>query len=158
MTQKQGWRLHYWKRNASPPFCPVSKERSVANTSFLFFFFFGGTGIWTYVYHFSHTSSPFCSGYFGNGILGTICLSCPWTVSLLISASQLGRITGMSHRHPVPTHFYTEIFLLWWKIDFMGKNPLLWPKWSNRPIQESFFLSEIVFNSWLTATAPCFKR
>jgi hypothetical protein len=41
-----------------------------------FFFFFGGTGVLTKgfvfakqaLYCFSHTSSPFCSGYFGTGV------------------------------------------------------------------------------------------
>jgi hypothetical protein len=33
--------------------------------------FFGGTGISTQ--SLSDTSSPFCSGYFGDGLLGTIC-------------------------------------------------------------------------------------
>jgi hypothetical protein len=39
--------------------------------------FFGGTGVWTQgftltkqvLHHLSHTSSPFCSGYFGDGVL-----------------------------------------------------------------------------------------
>jgi hypothetical protein len=37
-------------------------------------FFFGGIGVWTQsftltkqVYHLSHASCPFCSGYFGDG-------------------------------------------------------------------------------------------
>jgi hypothetical protein len=29
------------------------------------------------LYHLSHTSSPFCSGYFGDGVSPTICLGCP---------------------------------------------------------------------------------
>jgi hypothetical protein len=45
-----------------------------------------------------HTCSPFCSGYFGGGVLQTICPGCPRTVILLISASQVARITGMSHQ------------------------------------------------------------
>jgi hypothetical protein len=36
--------------------------------------------------HVSHTSSPFCSGYFGNVISLTVCPGWPWTWILLISA------------------------------------------------------------------------
>jgi hypothetical protein len=65
------------------------------------FFFFGGIGVWTQgfalakqaLYYLSHTFSPFCSGYFGDGVSWAICLGC----SLLISSSQVARITGMSH-------------------------------------------------------------
>jgi hypothetical protein len=46
------------------------------------FFFFDGAGVWTQgfvfakqeLYPLSHTSSPFCFGYFGDGISQTICL------------------------------------------------------------------------------------
>jgi hypothetical protein len=37
----------------------------------------------------SHSSSPFCSGYFGDGILYTMCPGYPWTTVLPISASQI---------------------------------------------------------------------
>jgi hypothetical protein len=67
---------------------------------------FSGTGIWTWgfmlakqvFYCLSHRSSPFCSGYFEDGILGTVCLGWPRTWTLLISVSQVARITGMSHQ------------------------------------------------------------
>jgi hypothetical protein len=39
----------------------------------------------------SHTSSPFCSSYFGNGIWQTICPGWPQTIILPISASQVAR-------------------------------------------------------------------
>jgi hypothetical protein len=45
--------------------------------TFFFFFFFWDWGLnfaltkWV-LYHLSHTSSPFCSGYFGGGVLPTI--------------------------------------------------------------------------------------
>jgi hypothetical protein len=42
----------------------------------------------------SHTSSAFCSGYFGDGVSWTICLGWPCTEILLISASQVARIIG----------------------------------------------------------------
>jgi hypothetical protein len=52
-------------------------------------------------YRLSHTSSPFCSGYLGDEIPRTICLGWPGTV-ILISASQVARITDVSHQ---PTLF-----------------------------------------------------
>jgi hypothetical protein len=35
----------------------------------------------------NHTSSPFCSGYFGDGVSWTICLGWPWTAVLPVSVS-----------------------------------------------------------------------
>jgi hypothetical protein len=45
----------------------------------------------------SHTSSPFFSGYFGDGILRIICLGWLQTVILPISASQVARITDVTN-------------------------------------------------------------
>jgi hypothetical protein len=52
------------------------------------------------------------------GVSGTICLGCPLTEILLISPSQVCRITRGSHCLPV----YIFFFLQYW-----GLNP--WPKW-----------------------------
>jgi hypothetical protein len=56
--------------------------------------FFGGTRVWTLGFmfaklalnHLRHIFSPFCCGYFGDGVLWTICLGWPGTMILLISA------------------------------------------------------------------------
>jgi hypothetical protein len=45
------------------------------------------------LYSLSHTSSPFCSGYFGDGVQAG--LEPPYSLSV----SQVVRITGMSHQH-----------------------------------------------------------
>jgi hypothetical protein len=56
--------------------------------------------------------SLFCSGYFENVVLRTICLG--WAI-LPISASQVARITGMSHQCPlflsilIPLHFRVTV-------------------------------------------------
>jgi hypothetical protein len=71
----------------------------------LLFFFFLGLGFELRasclqsdtLYHLSNTSSPFCSGYLGDGILQIICLGWPRTMILPISASKVARITGVSH-------------------------------------------------------------
>jgi hypothetical protein len=47
----------------------------------------------------NHISSPFCSGYFGDGVLWTICPRWPRTLILPISASWVARITGVSFLH-----------------------------------------------------------
>jgi hypothetical protein len=47
-------------------------------------------------YHLSHTSSPFGSGYSEMGS----CKLWPHTEILLVLASQVTKITGMSHWHP----------------------------------------------------------
>jgi hypothetical protein len=69
----------------------------------------GRAGVWTLgfelpkqaFYCFNHTSSSFCSDYLGDGgVSWTICPGCPPTTSLLISASQVVRITALSHLQP----------------------------------------------------------
>jgi hypothetical protein len=77
-------------------------------TTYFNVFFLIETGFWTQVltlpnqalYHFSHTTSPFCFGYFGDGILWTICPGWPQTAMLLILVSQVARIIDMSHWQP----------------------------------------------------------
>jgi hypothetical protein len=49
--------------------------------------------------HLNHTSSPFCSGYFGGGVLYNYLPGWPQTEILLISVSQEARIIGMSLWH-----------------------------------------------------------
>jgi hypothetical protein len=51
------------------------------------------------LYCLNHDFRPFCSGYFGDGILRTVCLGWPQTAILLISNSQIARITGVSLWH-----------------------------------------------------------
>jgi hypothetical protein len=75
------------------------------------------TGVWTQgftlakqaFYDLSHTSSPFCSGYFRDGISQSICPGWPWTFIFHppISASQVARITTWWRKPPVPaSHFF----------------------------------------------------
>jgi hypothetical protein len=55
------------------------------------------------------------SGYFGDGVLWTICLGWPWTASLLIIVSRVARITDMSHnRNFMIIHFF--LVPLFWKV------------------------------------------
>jgi hypothetical protein len=49
----------------------------------------------------SHCTSPFCVRYFQGRVSWTICLGWLWTVILLLSASWVARITGVSHWCPV---------------------------------------------------------
>jgi hypothetical protein len=50
-------------------------------------------------YTLSHSTSPFfVMGFFQNKVLQTICQGWLWTSGLLISASWVARITGVSHR------------------------------------------------------------
>jgi hypothetical protein len=61
---------------------------------------FCGTGVSTQGFMLAkqvvQTASPFCPGYFGDGVSQTICLGWPQTSILPISASQVARITGRS--------------------------------------------------------------
>jgi hypothetical protein len=73
--------------------------------NYSFFFFFGGFRFELksfllakqILYHLGNTSGPFCSGYFGDGVSQTICLSWPPTMSLPVSDSHVVRIIDMSH-------------------------------------------------------------
>jgi hypothetical protein len=49
--------------------------------------------------------SHLSSGNFGDGVLITICLGWPQSEILLISASQVAGIAGMSHQHPARSVF-----------------------------------------------------
>jgi hypothetical protein len=49
----------------------------------------------------SHSASPFHNRYFWDRVLQTICPGWLWTMILLISASWVARITGMSHQRLV---------------------------------------------------------
>jgi hypothetical protein len=57
------------ERSVHPCYCEILIRREV-----YFFGGWGGTEVWSQVkhvcYHLSHTFSPFCSGYFGDGVLG----------------------------------------------------------------------------------------
>jgi hypothetical protein len=85
------------------------------------FVFLGRTGVWTQgvtlakpaLYHLGHSSSLFCSGCFGDGISETICLGWRWFAILLISASQVTRITGMNHGTLLEPYFEHEADQYW---------------------------------------------
>jgi hypothetical protein len=73
-----------------------------------FLFSPSGIRVWTQgfalakqvLYCLKHTSSVLCFSYFGDGLLWTVCSGWPQAVILLISASHIARITGMSHCGP----------------------------------------------------------
>jgi hypothetical protein len=84
---------------------PLGRKEEV----FFFLFFFGGT---RFEFRASclqtrcsiaWATALFYSGYFGNGVLRTIFPGWLSTAVLLISASQVARITGVSHQHPGQT-------------------------------------------------------
>jgi hypothetical protein len=61
-------------------------------------FFVCGTGAWTQGLHLEPVYQSFLvKGFFGDRVLQTFCQGWLWTVSLLISASWVARITGVSH-------------------------------------------------------------
>jgi hypothetical protein len=86
-------------RGTLPTPCKPGSYISPYLSFFFFFFFLVELGFEHKVfYHLSHTSSLFCYGYFGDGILGTICPGWPRTAILPVSASQVSRITDMNHQ------------------------------------------------------------
>jgi hypothetical protein len=64
------------------------------------------------LYHLNHTSSPFCSGYFGDGGESLEMAGLALNIDFLISVSQVARITGVSHWHPLHLHFF--FLKIWW--------------------------------------------
>jgi hypothetical protein len=90
----------------------------VLDVSLFFICFFGKPGVWSEGFmlakqelcYLSHTSNPFYSGYFGDGILWTIYLGYPWT---MILSSQAARVTGVSYWHPLICLFMSVVFILW---------------------------------------------
>jgi hypothetical protein len=72
-------------------------------------------------YSLNHTSSPFCSGYFGDRVLRTSYPCWPGTSVLPISASKVARITGVNHNN-LPS---SRIF----KVLPHHQNPIKIPNW-----------------------------
>jgi hypothetical protein len=66
---------------------------------FFFFFLFCSTGAWTRSTHWATLSAPFLWWVFKDRVSWTICLGWLQTAILLISASWVAGITGMSCRH-----------------------------------------------------------
>jgi hypothetical protein len=52
------------------------------------------------LYHMSHACIHFAVFILDMGVSLAICQGWPWTSSLPISASQVARITGVSHQRP----------------------------------------------------------
>jgi hypothetical protein len=72
---------------------------------FVFVFFLVRLGLCAYkagTLHLKPHSSPFFALVIWRRVLQTICLGWARTRDLLISASQVARIIGMRHQHPVP--------------------------------------------------------
>jgi hypothetical protein len=61
------------------------------------YFFSSWYWVWTQGLHFEPLHQPFfCDGVFRDRVYWTICLGWLWTAVLLIAASLVARITGMS--------------------------------------------------------------
>jgi hypothetical protein len=95
---------HNW-----PPLWNLNHPYNSCVTVFFFFFFFlWDLGLNTQdftltkqvLYHLSYTSSPFYSGYFGDGrgrgVSGTLCQGWSWTVIFPILPFQVTNITDVS--------------------------------------------------------------
>jgi hypothetical protein len=76
------------------------------------FFFLVVLGLELRAYTLSHSTSPFCEGFFWDRILQTICQGWLWTSVLLIAAFWIASITGVSHRCPGSTGVWTQGFTL----------------------------------------------
>jgi hypothetical protein len=87
---------------------------------FWFFFFLCGTGAWTQGLHLEPFHQPFfVKGFFEIGSRRTMCLGWLGTSILLISASWLARITGMSHQSPATCSFLYNFLYLFLQLVFV---------------------------------------
>jgi hypothetical protein len=80
-------------------------------------------------YLLSHSSRPFCSSYFEDRVLWTICQGWLWTTVLPISASQVTRITDISHQHPAHSTFFFFWQKMGRKVFFLfnkANSPMFW--------------------------------
>jgi hypothetical protein len=77
-------------------------------SSFFFFFFLSSTGVWTQDLHLEPLHQPFYCDFFffWDRISQTICPGWLWTTVLLISASWIATITGVSQGHPAKFSTY----------------------------------------------------
>jgi hypothetical protein len=85
--------------------------------SHLFFFLFAVLGLELRAFPLSHSTSPiFCDRVFRDSVLKTICSGWLQTTILLISASWVARITGVSHWHPASLSrikLWTAMVCMW---------------------------------------------
>jgi hypothetical protein len=56
-------------------------------------------------------TAPFCEVFFCDKVWQTVCLDWLWTVILLISASWVARITGVSHQHSALTAIFISKYI-----------------------------------------------
>jgi hypothetical protein len=85
---------------------------TTSSPSFLFYLFFVVLGLELRTFTFSPSTNPtFCDMVFWDRVSQTVCLDWLWTVILLISASWVGRITGMSHWCPARFYFWDRVLL-----------------------------------------------
>jgi hypothetical protein len=75
---------------------------------YILIFFFAGLGFKLMAYTLSH-SILLCEGFFWDRVSWTICLVWLQTMILLISATWVARITGMSHQYPARMYNLKEV-------------------------------------------------
>jgi hypothetical protein len=62
------------------------------------------------------TLALFCNGFFWDRVLWTICVGWLWTEILLISASWVARMTGVSHQHLTDSLFIPHLLMDIWAV------------------------------------------
>jgi hypothetical protein len=101
----------FWILKSFYVLLPISDD--LDHLSFLSLCFFLSAGFWfelraSWLQSMSHTSSPFCCGYFGDEVSWTICLGWSWMMIFPLSAFQVARIIAVSHQRPATsTIFYS---------------------------------------------------
>jgi hypothetical protein len=110
-------RVSIWNQVSCELMSLLSQLSRVLGDLFFSFFFFFWSGLEfelctskQALYCLSHTSSSFCSDYFGDRVSQTICPGWHWTKILLTSAYKVSWIVGVSHWHPAAIIFLIYLF------------------------------------------------
>jgi hypothetical protein len=121
---KEGIWTYFWKSYREKEML-LGEERFYKIRFFFLFFFFCGTRIWTQGLYLEWLTCPFLWRVFQDRVLQTISVGWLWILILLISASWVARIIGMSHRCLVIRVFFFLKDCSKMKKD-TGKTPNVW--------------------------------
>jgi hypothetical protein len=126
-----GW-VHSWDRTWMPTTLSLSSNTTSGEWKVVFFFFFFcSTCVWTQGLHLEPFHQPFfMKGFFEIGSHELFASGWLQTPILLISASWVSRITGMSHRH-LAGFIFVHWFWFFWDRVFLRSSG--WP-WTQDPL------------------------
>jgi hypothetical protein len=123
----------------------------------LFFLFFVVLGLEIRAFTLSHSTSPvFCGRIYQDRVLQSICLGWLQTAILLISASSVSRIIGVSHRHPAPWTTFKKL-KAWWLTPVKQRSELQFQGSLGKKVQETH-LNHKCWTWWYMTLIPTMRE